>query len=178
MKTYLTENTLEFYLSLIYPNHKFIRNKIVPNSNIQNRPDYRNDKLMLIVEFDGYGHYIRPDIIMTDYHKDNIYQDMGYTVVRIPYFIQISESIIKLLFNKNLKIEQEYPHGFIDYKATLPAYFCELGIQRFIEDLEKFSIVRNEIIKSLKDMYDKYNNINYVLPPSLKNLLIEDGKIY
>lgn len=173
MNSYLTEKSLGEFLKKIFPKHEFIRDRVVPNSDIQKRPDYRNDKLMLIIEFDGYGHYSNPDNILTDGYKDGVYTDMGYSIVRIPYFIQMTKNIVKLLFNKNINIEQVYPHGFIDRSAMLPAYFCELGIRRFKKDLDKFEIVKGDIISSLNTKYDEYVNINYVLPPSLHNLLIE-----
>ncbi|ADN08227.1 RAP domain-containing protein [Sulfurimonas autotrophica] len=173
MSNYLTEKSLGKYLKQIFPKHEFIRDRVVPNSDIQKRPDYRNDDLMLIIEFDGYGHYSNPDNILTDGFKDDIYKDMGYDIVRIPYFIQMSKDIVELLFDRDVDIEQVYPHGFIDIKAMLPAYFCELGIIRFKKDLDKFKIVKDEIILSLGQKYDEYGNINYVLPPSLYNLLIE-----
>ncbi len=128
---------------------------------------------MLIIEFDGYGHYNQPDNILVDGLKDGVYQDMGYEIVRIPYFIQISKEVVNLLFDKDVNIEQVYPHGFIDSKSMLPAYFCELGIKRFQRDLDRFDIVKDDIIKSLDDKYEEYGNINFVLPPSLHKLLIE-----
>lgn len=173
MNNYLTEKSLGEYLKQIFPEHEFIRDRVVPNSDIQKRPDYRNDDLMLIIEFDGYGHYSKPDNILTDGYKDNVYKDMGYDIVRIPYFIQMSKDIVKLLFERDVDIEQVYPHGFIDNKAMLPAYFCELGIRRFKRDLDEFKIAKDDIILSLDKKYDEYVNINYVLPPSLHNLLIE-----
>ena len=173
MNNYLTEKALGEYLTQIFPNHEFIRDKTVPDSKIRNRPDYRNDELMLIVEFDGYRHYSNPDNILVDEHKDDVYEGMGYKIIRIPYFIQMSTDIVKLLFNKNVKIEQIYPHGFIDSKAMLPAFFCELGVTRFKNDLKKFDIVREDIISSLTDKNENNKHINYVLPPSLHNILIE-----
>lgn len=176
MNDYLTEKSLENYLEEIFPEHEFIRDKVVPNSEIRKRPDYRNDELMLIVEFDGYGHYNQPDNILIDVYKDDVYRDMGYEIVRIPYFIQMSKGVVKLLFDRDIDIEQVYPHGFIDEKAMLPAYFCELGINRFQKDLDRFEMFKKEIIKSLDDKYEEYRNINLVLPPSLHTLLIEEMK--
>ena len=33
----------------------------------RNRPDYRSEKLKLIIEFDGIHHYMKPDIIEKDF---------------------------------------------------------------------------------------------------------------
>lgn len=50
------------------------------------RPDNRNDDLMLIVEFDGLQHNTDPERIMTDRKNTEIYSNLEYKVVRIPYF--------------------------------------------------------------------------------------------
>lgn len=168
---YLTEASLRDYLEQIFPKHEFTRDRIVPNSGIQKRPDYRNDELMLIVEFDGYGHYCDPRNILADEFKDSVYTDMGYTIIRIPYFIQMSKQIVRLLFRKNVNIEQEYRHGFIDPRAKLPSHFCELGLQRFELDLENFKLVKDEILYSLMQRCSEHEHINYVLPPSLHYLM-------
>ena len=161
MSEYLTEAKLELYLKNIFPNTNIIRDRIVPNSGIKNRPDFRIDELMLIVEFDGYGHYTKPKTILTDNMKDTTYQNMGYTVVRIPYFIQWSKELVKSLFGIDTTIKQTYPHGFIDKKAPLPAEFCSLGLEKFNEDLNKFSFAKNDILISLKNKID--SGLDYLL---------------
>ena len=170
--SYLTESKLESILRSIYSRTDFIKNKTVPGSNIRNRPDYRNDKLKLIVEFDGYLHYSSSKTIIADKIKDETYSKMEYNIIRIPYFIQLNKQITKLLFNKILKLKiKQYPHGFIDDKALLPSDFCELGIKRFKKDLCRFNIVKNDIIESLKHKISKLENIDLVLPPSLYKLI-------
>ena len=166
MKEYLTEQSLQDILTLIY-NKEFIRDKKVPNSNILNRPDYRNDELMIIVEFDGYGHYTNPQIIINDIKKDNCYKDMGYTIIRIPYYVQISTETIKHLFNKDIEYIQTYKHGFIDKKVIYPAQFCELGVIKLLEDLERFSFIQDEIKESI---ITNNKDINILLPPSIQYL--------
>lgn len=155
---YLTEDILEKELIKIHPNYVFIRNKIVPNSGILNRPDFRNDELKLIYEFDGYLHYSSPKTILSDYKKYKIYKEMRYLVIRFPYFIQLPIS--------------NYPHGFIDKNVMLPAYFCELGIERFKDEIYKdFSFARKDIIKSLNNWINICGNKNLVIPPSLEYIL-------
>ena len=160
---YLTEKSLGEFLTKIFKT-EFIHDKVVPNSNIKNRPDYRNDDLMLIVEFDGYLHYTQPKTILTDSKKDKVYTSMGYKVVRIPYFVQISTEIIKILFNEDIDIEQEYPHGFIDPKCILPAEFCSLGTKRYNEDLVKFGIISSDIEQSLYEKVEILKEKNLVYP--------------
>jgi hypothetical protein len=171
MKKFLTETELEHILSIIFPYNTFIRNKTVPNSNLKSRPDFRCDDLMIIVEFDGYLHYSKCNTIISDKIKDKEYSKLGYTIIRIPYFVQISSEVIKQLFNKNIDIIQEYEHGFIDSTAMLPADYCELGLKRFILDLERFNYIKNDIIKSIIDKIKEKGNISLVLPPSLEYLV-------
>ena len=92
---------------------------------------------------------------------------MGYTIIRIPYFVQLSTIVIKELFHKTYSMTQEYPHGFISEKALLPSDFCEMGIGRFINDLNRFSYIQRDIIKSLVDRVDEADQILLVLPPHL-----------
>ena len=160
---YLTEKGLKLILQRIYPNIDFVHNKTVPNSGIKNRPDYRNDELMLIVEFDGYLHYTQSKTILYDEKKDRVYSEMGYKIIRIPYFIQISKETIKHLFGVNINIPQNYPHGFIDPKCVLPSDFCTLGIKRYKKDLENFSFIKNEIDLSLEEKIKEKGDERYVI---------------
>lgn len=168
---YLTEAHLGIELTKIFPNYEFIHNKHVPNSNIKNRPDYRCEELKLIIEFDGYMHYNNAIKIKTEQYKNIIYENMGYSIIRIPYFIQLSSIVIHKLFNINYEYNQLYPHGFIDEKALLPADFCELGILKFIDDLNKFNYVYDDIINSLNQKLNAIGDIDYILPPSIQYLL-------
>jgi hypothetical protein len=103
--------------------------------------------------------------------KDSEYSNMGYKIIRIPYFIQLSHSVVKYLFNKDINITQNYPHGFIDDAALLPCDFCELGINKFSNDLNNFEFIKNDILQSIKNKIIQHNHINKVLPPSLEYLI-------
>lgn len=76
-KVYLTEDNLSEILKVIYPRIEWIRNKTVPDSGLKNRPDFRNDELMLIIEFDGDKHYNNFKTQQRDRIKDRIYSAMG-----------------------------------------------------------------------------------------------------
>lgn len=168
---YLTEEKLGNFLNLLYPGIIFIHNKVVPKSSIKNRPDYRSDDLNIIVEFDGYRHYSLSSTIINDKIKDLVYTSLGYKVIRIPYFIQLSEKVIFELFEKNFEWKQKYPHGFICNKALLPSDFCELGIERFKQDLNRFDFTRQEIQNSIKAKIKELGEIELVLPKSLFTIL-------
>ena len=172
MSTYLTEFKLGEILKQIKPHNQFVHDKSVPNSeNKRLRPDYRNDELKLILEFDGDSHYCKASRIITDIKKDNDYKRLGYKIVRIPYFIQMNSNLLYLIFDEEIDFNQVYLNGFIDKNAVLPADFCEKGIELFIADLERFTYCKNEIIESLKNKVDELGNIELVLPKSLYYLI-------
>lgn len=67
------------------------------------RPDYRSEELKLIIEFDGKPHYDKPQKIFDDYSTKELYEKYGYKVVRIPFFIQLTNKIVKQLFGVDVK---------------------------------------------------------------------------
>lgn len=169
MPEYLTESNLGLILNELFPNNDFIHDKAVPDStNKRLRPDYRSDEMKIILEFDGDSHYCKAQRIKTDIFKDKDYISLGYTVFRIPYFIQMSSELIKMIFDIDITYKQKYPNGFIDKKAVLPADFCELGIELFKKDLGKFSYCKDEIIDSLNIKIQEKSDIELVVPLSLK----------
>lgn len=171
MNEYLTERLLGILLRNLFPNQEFIHDRIVPNSGTRARPDYRCDELMLIVEFDGDQHYRSSKKIKSEALKNVTYSNMGYKVIRFPYFIQPSTAIITLLFNLDIDYEQTYPQGFIDEAAILPADYCEIGVLKFLDDLNRLNVVRDEIIESLRNKVESIGDIELVLPPTLNNLI-------
>jgi hypothetical protein len=169
---YLTEANLGIILNELFPDNDFIHDKAVPNSkNKRLRPDFRSDEMKIILEFDGDSHYCKAQRIKTDVFKDDDYKSLGYKVFRIPYFIQMSSELIKMIFDKDINFKQKYPNGFIDKKAILPADFCELGVDLFKKDLENFSYCKDDIIKSLNQKIEEKNDIELVIPTSLKQII-------
>jgi hypothetical protein len=168
---YLTEESLKEALGEIFPNVPFIYDKTIPGAKIKARPDYRNDELKLIVEYDGDAHYCSAKRIKGDLRNEQVYASMGYKVIRIPYFVQISTETVKHLFNIDRNIKQAFPHGFISKTVVLPADFCELGIKRFKADLEKFHYIKSDIINSLNDKIKEIGDKECVIPSSLDTLI-------
>lgn len=169
--SYLTEDNLGKIFQIAQPDVPFVRDKTVPESGIKARPDYRFDSIKLIVEFDGNRHYQDAGVIVRDREKDKIYTAMGYRIVRIPYFVQMTQELLRECFGKDIAYKQVYPHGFIDRKAVLPANFCELGVQRFVMDLARFDAYRAEITQSLWQKIAETGEADCVLPPSLMGLV-------
>ncbi len=146
---YLNKKELYKALKQIF-NCDFVIDKYVPESGINKYPDFRNDELKLIVEFDSYLHYKKSVLQLSDEEKDEVYSKMGYKVVHIPYFVQLSSVVIKELFGIEMDWKQLYPHGFIEGDSKLPVDFNYYGIHKFRHDLEKFSYIKDDIIESLK----------------------------
>lgn len=135
---HLTEQLLgEFLNTYVATNsNDILYNQIFECENTQWRPDYRLPKIKLIVEFDGYRHYSDSKTIYFDELKNQIWKNAGYTVIRIPYFVQLDKETALHFFGKyinNVNFEgfNNYPHGFISSSALLPASFCQIGVKNF-----------------------------------------------
>lgn len=148
--TGLPRTGLDTYLKYIFPNiNDWEHDKTVPNLIVNGklsriRPDYRSEKLKIIIEFDGLPHYQNPDVIKSDRKKDLIYKENGYKVVRVPYFIQLTKETVKILFNIDIDFEL-FDMSVLDKNMSLgvhsratPAYLCPLGIKRMAEEYIKF----------------------------------------
>lgn len=164
INTHLTEDLLEVFLKERIDD-SFERGRYIKDYKI--RPDFISDKHMVVIEFDGYRHYNTSSVIIKDQLKDKMYRNMGYFVIRIPYFIQLDSRVIEYLFwemTTDYSDFNTYPHGFIDSKALLPSDFCSLGINRFIDDLKQYTIVRNDILRSMDDKIEKLGDERLVVP--------------
>lgn len=158
-KCYLTEKSLVEFLKEHVDtsgnhNKKFLSYRF--------RPDYVSHKFKIAVEFDGYLHYTKSKTILDDYAKDTAYSKEGYEIIRIPYFVQLDSKVMSSLFSNYVSESFnyiEYPHGFIDEKAVLPADFCSLGVRRFKNDLMKFSYIKKEIMNSLSKIEKRKHEV-------------------
>lgn len=162
--SWLSEEKLGFYLKELF-GVDFIRDRKIPNSNTLFRPDYRNDTLGLIVEFDGPRHYTEAKIVFRDKDKIELYKSLGYRVIRIPDFVQWSTETIKNLFGINFPVNKVYQHGFWYEKALLPCDYCTIGAMRFFHEIENdFLFAKEEIVRSLLLKVDELENPLLVFP--------------
>lgn len=146
---------LEEYLAVIFPNKEWIYNKTCGVRNAAGnliRPDYRCEELKLIIEVDGTTHYRYDEKIKTDIVNTKLYENAGYKVVRIPYFIQLSNKAIQTLFGVYVpepmfdeKVPSMGPKG-----KNSPATLCELGIKRMAREFLAFPEQYEANIKTLR----------------------------
>lgn len=163
---------LDTYLKVIFPNTKdWIHNKTVPNCIKNTRPDYRSESLKLIIEFNGTDHYTKPDVIFKDIKKEKMYKDMGYKVVQIPFFIQLTNQAVKKMFGVVVEeqlFDGNVPSLLVDDSCT-PAFLCPLGIKRMAEDFLNYpeqyetnmqSMKKEDLLLTSWDLLEKeYNNL-------------------
>jgi very-short-patch-repair endonuclease len=68
---------------------------------------------MLILEFDGDNHYKSAEKIKSEESKNQIFHNLGYKIIRIPYFVQLTKQVMENLFGIDFTPEYKFPHGFI-----------------------------------------------------------------
>ena len=125
---------------------------------------------VVLVEFDGDAHYRESLKIKADREKDRIAGENHMRVVRVPYWIQLDNVTVRHYFQISAEIRQTFPHGFISTKL-FPASFCEMGIERFKNDLHALpSPVREAVVQSLRKRIEE-NGLEYGLPSSLRELV-------
>ena len=98
---------------------RFLRERLDPNALgdarvpgivRQFRPDYRSERHKLIVEYDGDQHYRSAKHVIDDKTRDQALVAAGYTVIRVPYFVQMTEPVISLLFDHLITNRTPFTH--------------------------------------------------------------------
>jgi len=123
-----------------------------------------------VVEFDGDQHYWDSLKIKVDSEKDAVARSLGYSVVRVPYWVQLTNETALHYFGVQAQISQDFPHGFITTKI-FPASFSAMGVSRFSRELSALpESTRNAVLSSLRDSAREHG-AEYVLPPTLRHML-------
>ena len=116
----------------------------------------------IAVEFDGDAHYRDTTVIALDYEKDTLALEQEILVVRIPYWIQLTDETAQYWFGDlfdGVHIEQDYPHGFIKSKI-FPASYCAIGVERFVDEFFTIpegvfkDVIDNMLGHATSDKYD------------------------
>lgn len=177
---------LREYLEVIFPDTVWVFDKAIP-SELQKekgstkpkqfRPDARCEELGLIVEFDGVQHYQRIGNVIKDTEKNEYYRSLKYAVVRIPYFIQLSKTNIKYLFNVDVDDEMcPLKFSFFDSDndglEISPGSMCGLGVERFYQEFLKLpKSTKNEIVADLR-LVASSHPLDWVVPKQYQKKLL------
>ena len=170
--TGLHRTGLDKYLDVIFPNTRdWIHDQPFgvhqDGINHKIRPDYRSDSLKMIVEFDGVNHYTNPVNILKDEKNTAIYERNGYKVVRIPYFIQLTNDAVFTLFGKQVAeplFNEKYPSMGAPGKPHNPSCLCPAGLKRMAREFKRFPDQYKINIQALQDMNDEFlSGVNYLI---------------
>lgn len=165
--TGLCRTSIEVYLKAIYPNtNDWINDKVIPKSGRKFRPDWRSESLKLIIEFDGTPHYASPVALDDDNERNKFYESLGYKVIRIPFFIQLSNKVVERLFGVVVKEElfdEKYPSMGAGGGSSF-AYMCPEGIKRAVKEFMEISpeqyVINYDYLNKLNNPI--YTGIEYV----------------
>ena len=153
---------LDEYLEAIFPEiDDWVYNKKIDNLpedvKILSKPDYRSEKLKMIIEFDGIWHYSSPNDIERDLKNQKNYELLGYKVIRIPFFIQLTKEVVKTLFNVDVSFDlfkEGIPSIGIKCKNT-PAFLCPSGVVRMAIEFKRFKEQYNANVEYLEKINDE-----------------------
>lgn len=166
---------LDEYLDFLFPGNIWIHDVSFGKHNDKNyiiRLDYRCDDLKMIVEFDGIQHYQKPDSILKDRDNQKVYESFGYKVVRIPYFIQLTNEVVQTLFGKKI-VEPLFPDSVPSMGPkgrNTPAYCCPEGIKRMAKDFKQFPQQYEVNMNALKGMNNEFLSGAELLEEEMKKL--------
>lgn len=160
--TGLHRTGLNEYLSIIFPEiNDWIHDKTIDTLpkelKCRKRPDYRSETLKLIVEFDGTPHYDNPHQVIADRESIQLYTTYGYKVVRIPFFIQLTNKAVKTLFNVEVSeplFDETIPSFGIS--GVTPACVCIAGLYWMAEEFTKFPEQYEVNMQYLRKFNDEY----------------------
>lgn len=179
--------SLKEYLFTIFPNNEFVFDKIIPKEITAQRseatiwkrfrPDARCEELNLIIEYDGINHYRDTNIVLQDIKKDHYYSSLLYKVVHIPYWIQLSNEMIKHFFDINVEESMcRLKYSFSDTEqndfglAICPGSMCEAGRLKM---LGQFNTYPKQIKLDIID--DLQLALKYKLTDIPKEWIVPDG---
>lgn len=150
----------EDYLEVLYPGKVWIHDKPFgkrDGKSYRIRPDFLCEELKMIIEFDGLQHYTNPENIRKDRQNQQIYESFGYRVIRIPYFIQLTQSVVKEMFGLDVTFplfDSSLPSMAVRWKNT-PAYCCPAGIARMAQEFRCYPQQYEVNLRNLEDDKDE-----------------------
>lgn len=174
------------YIRKIFPSASIWIDKQIP-ANIQRmrsnktprkvKPFVRIEELNLIIEFDGPKHYTDAKQCILDVGRDAIYDDLGYKVVRIPFWLPLSKRNILHLFDVSLNDDMcKLKYGFCDTSdngiTCAPGAMCEMGRDRFMQEFSSLpDASKADVAQDLYMCMHVTHVGKYILPDSMKSIL-------
>lgn len=134
---------LDDYLPFLYPNKIWVHDKPFGKRGGESsriRPDFLCEEEKLIIEFDGLQHYTNPLNIRKDSENQAVYESFGFKVIRIPYFINLTNEVVREMFGINVHgnmFDPNLPSMSVKWQNT-PAFCCVEGIRRMAEDFKRY----------------------------------------
>ena len=181
-------NYMESILQRLFPNKIYLANQFLKDETGQYvkvagtkfKPDYILPELRIVIEIDGdsrsrRNHYSNANVAIKDRLKTRICTELGYKVVRIPSYIQLDSEMVRFYFGIDYA-EELYPacheHGFEHPDIALPADFCELGLERFEQEMRTYpQSVRQRIVTSLRKRITQYREEGYSEEDAISQVL-------
>lgn len=168
------ENADQLYtlLRAVYPDVEDTDIKVsqtIPESIIQQRGgsgeiyvDAWVESKNLVVYVNTIEDYRDPRRIVERDTLKEVLSGIGYTVVSIPFFIQMDTATIKHYFDVELDACCDTPTGFpydVEANPYVPASFCSLGWNRFISDTYSLpEEIGKQVFGSLKAHYQEFGH--------------------
>jgi len=173
-ENFLTENKLveimktEFGAENVISQYKFGRRKVDCKVTVLSKGlkipleiDERHvpEKIELLIEYDGHYHYLSNYTVFKD-SPGLTWRKLktGEFQLRIPYWIQLDNRLMKHCFGIDKDYSNGYPQGFISNQVILPDRFTSLAESRFLTELATLPAeVAFEVYESLLEKVKKYN---------------------
>lgn len=136
----LSEKTLGEVLETMFPKAKITKQSALFSFRIDYKLELEGKEFFF--EFDGPYHFTRAKTQTRDFIVE---RELGESLIRIPYFIQLNQKTVASLFPKFLQeriseeIDSEYKSGFYDDGIVLPGDFNRKGLNIFYSVLNKLS---------------------------------------
>lgn len=174
------------YMKYIYPNDFIVEYESIPNDivayrtslygynqskngitairAISKKHDIRIESQSLVVNILNRSWFQSANRIETTLAQNKYLESIGYRVINIPYYIQLSKEMIQYYFDVEVDRGCEYPSGFYDQEADsfhmigmYPANFCIYGYKYFLDEYHKYpENVQSDIKQSILDAIFNY----------------------
>ena len=172
----LSERNLQQVLEVLFPQATIVAQKRFKSEHQAFIADYyiETESLNFVFEFDGPSHYNNTKTQIRDVRFVKFCEDNKLVLVRIPYFLQIDNRSIHVLFkhehverfrleDKIVDVDCKYVSGFHDSGIVYPGDYNEHGWKLFWNFYKKMCM--NDVMSVMKQIFESVEskNANLVL---------------